>query len=261
MSDLPRVVVVVGAGSGMGAAASRLAGSAGDHVAVVDADLPRAEDVAHGIVAAGGIGRPYRCDVTVESSVHDLVAEVEGTLGPVDALLNFAGVSDFSPAETTDLATWDRQISVNLTGTFLTCREFGRTMIERAGGSIVNVASTAGLFGVPSMAAYTAAKHGVVGLTRALAVEWARYKIRVNCICPGATLTPMLQGTSDEFRAARTRRIPLGRFGDPDEQARVALFLASPAAEYVTGAIVTVDGGIAAMAPGTSDAAIHEEQG
>ena len=244
----------------MGAAASLLAAADGERVAVVDADPSRADDVTARIAAAGGTAQAFRCDVTDEVAVDQLVEAVERGIGPVDALLNFAGVSDFGPAATTEMATWDRQIRVNLTGTFLTCRGFGRPMIARGAGAIVNVASTAGLFGVPSMAAYSAAKHGVVGLTRALAVEWAHHGVRVNCICPGATLTPMLQGTSDEFRAARTRRIPLGRFGDPDEQARVALFLASPAADYVTGAILTVDGGIAAMAPGTSDAAVREEQ-
>lgn len=260
-NDAPRIVVVIGGGSGMGEAACLLAAADGDRVAVVDADATRAEAVARRIVSAGGDGQFFRCDITDERSVQDVVPVIEDTLGPVDALLNFAGVSDFGEAATTELSTWDRQIRVNLTGTFLTCREFGRPMIERHWGSIVNVASSAGLFGVPSMAAYTAAKHGVVGLTRALAVEWARHGVRVNCICPGATLTPMLQGTSEEFRAARTRRIPLGRFGEPDEQARVALFLASPAAGYVTGAVIAVDGGIAAMAPGTSDTAIREVQG
>jgi NAD(P)-dependent dehydrogenase (short-subunit alcohol dehydrogenase family) len=261
MSKVARVIAVVGGGSGMGAAASRLAGARGERVAVVDLDRDRAAEVARGIKDAGGVAQAFACDVTSESSVRDAVGEVDAALGPADALLNFVGVSEFGLAEEMDLATWDRQIRVNLTGTFLSCREFGRTMIERRRGSIVNVASTAGLFGVPSMAAYTAAKHGVVGLTRALAVEWARHDIRVNCICPGATLTPMLEATSDAFREARTRRIPLGRFGEPDEQARVALFLASPDAGYVSGAIVTVDGAIAAMAPGTSDAAIREEQG
>jgi NAD(P)-dependent dehydrogenase (short-subunit alcohol dehydrogenase family) len=244
----------------MGAAASVLAAAAGEHVVVVDADPSRADDTAARIAAAGGSGHAFVCDVTDEAAVDGLVEAVERQVGPVDALLNFAGVSDFAPAAATDLTTWDRQIGVNLTGTFLTCRGFGRPMIHRKSGAIVNVASTAGLFGVPSMAAYSAAKHGVVGLTRALAVEWADHGVRVNCICPGSTLTPMLEGTSEEFRAARTRRIPLGRFGKPDEQARVALFLASPAAGYVTGAIVTVDGGIAAMAPGTSDSALREGQ-
>jgi NAD(P)-dependent dehydrogenase (short-subunit alcohol dehydrogenase family) len=115
------------------------------------------------------------------------------------------------------------------------------------------------MFGVPAMAAYTAAKHGVVGLTRALAVEWARFGVRVNCICPGATLTPMLLATTEEFRASRSRRIPLGRLGEPADQARVALFLASPDAAYVTGAVVPVDGGIAAMAPGTAESALRPD--
>lgn len=158
---------------------------------------------------------------------------------------------------TTTREVWARQIAVNLSGTFNACQAFGSVMVERGSGAIVNVASTAGLFGVPGMAAYSAAKHGVVGLTRALAVEWGRAGVRVNCICPGATLTSMLRATSEDYRAERVRRVPLNRLGEPGEQVAVALFLASDAASYVTGAIVPVDGGVSAMAPGTAEGAIH----
>jgi NAD(P)-dependent dehydrogenase (short-subunit alcohol dehydrogenase family) len=251
-------VVVTGAGSGMGEATVKLAADRFEAVVALDRDARALERLtaAHG---GAGILRTFTCDITSAAEMAEVADTVGRDVGRVEALLNFAGVSDFGPAEDTVAEVWDRQVAVNLTGTFLACQAFGRAMIAQGGGAIVNVASTAGTFGVPAMAAYTAAKHGVVGLTKALAVEWGRHGVRVNCICPGATLTPMLLGTTDEYRAARTRRIPLGRLGEPTDQASVALFLASPGAAYVTGAIIPVDGGIAAMAPGTSESALGHE--
>ena len=248
-------VVVTGAGSGMGEAAVRLAAERFTTVVAIDRDALALERLASGLAGTASL-RTFTCDITSADEVDAVADRVVREVGRVDALLNFAGVSDFGPAEEASAAVWDRQIAVNLTGTFHACQAFGRAMIAQGGGAIVNVASTAGTFGVPAMAAYTASKHGVVGLTRALAVEWGRHGVRVNCICPGATLTPMLLGTTEEYRAARTRRIPLGRLGEPTEQATVALFLASPSAAYITGAILPVDGGIAAMAPGTSESAL-----
>jgi NAD(P)-dependent dehydrogenase (short-subunit alcohol dehydrogenase family) len=252
------VLVVTGAGSGMGAAAVQAGTARYRTVVAIDRDddalrrLVRPDGHAGALVTAP-------CDVTSSAAVKETARSILADHGPVDAVLNFAGVSDFGPAVDASSAVWDREVAVNLTGTFLVCQAFGRAMIERGSGAIVNVASTAGTFGVPGMAAYTAAKHGVVGLTKALAVEWGPYGVRVNCICPGATLTPMLLATTEEFRASRSRRIPLGRFGEPSEQAEVALFLASPAAAYVTGAAIAVDGGVAAMAPGTSESALRPD--
>lgn len=127
--------------------------------------------------------------------------------------------------------------------------------------TIVNFSSSAGVFGVPNMVAYSAAKHGVVGLTKALAVEWARAGVRVNCVCPGATLTPMLMATSQEYRDGRTERVPLGRLGEPVDQALAAVFLLSDDAAYVTGTALPVDGGISALAPGTAAADINQPKG
>jgi NAD(P)-dependent dehydrogenase (short-subunit alcohol dehydrogenase family) len=258
IADTLGVVVVTGAASGMGEAAVRLAAGRFSTIVAIDRDADALERLKAGVSDNDAL-RTFSCDITSAAELAAVADGVSSELGPVDALLNFAGVSDFGPAENVGADVWDREIAVNLTGTFLACQSFGRGMIARGSGAIVNVASTAGTFGVPAMAAYTAAKHGVVGLTRALAVEWARFGVRVNCICPGATLTPMLLGTTEEFRASRSRRIPLGRFGEPEDQARVALFLASADAAYVTGAIVPVDGGIAAMAPGTAESALRPE--
>lgn len=249
-----RVVVITGAGSGMGRVAAERA--TGEYAVVVALDRDASALEALSQAGPGALLR-IRCDITAMDEVRAIADRLERDDSTPDALLNFAGVSDFTPAVSMSGDQWDRAVAVNLTGTFNTCQAFGAAMVRRGSGAIVNVASTAGLFGVPGMAAYTAAKHGVVGLTRALAVELGRAGVRVNCICPGATLTPMLLATSDEYRAERTRRVPLGRLGEPVEQVEVALFLASEAASYVTGAIVPVDGGVSAMAPGTSEAAIH----
>jgi 3-oxoacyl-[acyl-carrier protein] reductase len=249
-----RVLVVTGAGSGMGRAAVERAVGAYRLVVALDRDEAALASLSRDV---GPAVLPVRCDITAPDELAAISQRLEAEDRSPHGLLNFAGLSDFVPATSMTPEAWDRQVAVNLTGTFNACQAFGAAMVRNGSGAIVNVASTAGLSGVPGMAAYTAAKHGVVGLTRALAVEWGRAGVRVNCICPGATLTPMLLATSDDYRAERVRRVPLGRLGEPDEQVAVALFLASDAASYVTGAIVPVDGGVSAMAPGTAEAAIH----
>jgi NAD(P)-dependent dehydrogenase (short-subunit alcohol dehydrogenase family) len=248
-----RIVLIAGGGSGMGAEIARLFGREGAVVYVADLDPAGAATVA---AESGGAGRPIALDVTDADDVDRAVSGIVAAEGRIDVLVNAVGISDFLPFETSTPDRWERVLRVCLTGTALTCRAAGAAMIPRGGGSIVNIASTAGLFGVPQMAAYTAAKHGVVGLTKALAAEWGRHRIRVNCICPGATLTPMLLATTPEYRNERIRRVPLGRLAEPIDQANVVLFLASDESAYVNGAILTVDGGIAALAPGTSDGAI-----
>ncbi len=257
MSDPPSgtVLAITGAGSGMGAAAVALATEEGRRIVALDRDEAALEALWSRLGAPTTLA-VRQCDITSAAGVEAAAAWVEAEVGPVDGLLNFAGVSDFAPMQDTTDDVWQRQVGVNLGGTFHACRSFGTHMVRRGRGAIVNVASTAGQFGVPGMAAYTAAKHGVVGLTRALAVEWGPSGVRVNCICPGATMSPMFLTTTPEYREARVRRIPLGRFGEPTDQASVALFLVSEQAAYVTGAIIPVDGGVAAMAPGTSEAAL-----
>jgi meso-butanediol dehydrogenase/(S,S)-butanediol dehydrogenase/diacetyl reductase len=250
------VLVVTGAASGMGAAAVKLSATRFGVIVALDRDAEQLDRLASEHTGSAGL-ESIACDITSATEVRDAASRIERQYGRIDALLNFAGVSDFARTEDTTEDVWRRQVEVNLTGTFHACQAFGAVMVRQRSGAIVNVASTAGMFGVPGMAAYTAAKHGVVGLTRALAVEWAPFGVRVNCICPGATLTPMLLGATPEFRAARVKRIPIGRFGEPEEQAAVALFLTSSDAAYVTGAIIPVDGGVAAMAPGTSEQALQ----
>jgi NAD(P)-dependent dehydrogenase (short-subunit alcohol dehydrogenase family) len=249
-----RVAIVTGSGSGMGEAVARLFAEEGASVVVADLNASAAQSVATHI---GARARAIEVDITQEPDVVDMVNRAVEAFGRVDILVNCAGMADFRKTEDTSLELWRRVVDVNLTGTFLCCREAGRRMIEGGGGTIVNIASTSGISGTPYMAAYSAAKHGVVGLTRELATEWGKHNIRVNCICPGATETSMLLGTTTEtYRAERRKRVPLGKLGQPSEQAQAAMFLASPESSYVTGAVLCVDGGVFAMSPATSEAAL-----
>jgi NAD(P)-dependent dehydrogenase (short-subunit alcohol dehydrogenase family) len=162
-------------------------------------------------------------------------------------LVNNAGISTIVPAEETTLADWSRTLAVNLTGPFLTCREFGRTMLEAGSGSIVNVSSVAGLLGVGDRAAYNASKHGLVGLTRTLAAEWGGRGVRANAVCPGWVKTEM----DDEDQAGGgytdadiEGRVPMARFAAPEDVARAVAFLADPAwSGFVNGHTLSVDGG------------------
>lgn len=229
--------------------ASTLLGQ-GAEVVLADRDAAKLAAVAE------ELGSDSITVVACELSLEEDVRQLARAAGAVAGLVNAQGISTFARLEDTTIEAWQAVVDANLTSSFLTCREIGGAMAANGGGSIVNFASTAGLFGVPQMAAYTAAKHGVVGLTRALAVELGRRSVRVNCICPGATLTPMLLATAPEYRAARVRRVPLGRLGEPQDQADVVSFLLSDASRYITGASIPVDGGVSAVAPGTAEADI-----
>ena len=252
-----KVAIIVGGASGMGSSVTAMFAREGAKVIIADIDREKMQDTAKTVENAGGSVLSITIDVASEQQVHDMVETVVKKYNTIDILVNTVGVFEFSPAEDLSLQQWRSLFDVNLTGVFVCCREVGRVMINQKSGKIVNFSSTAGLCAVPYSAHYTAAKHGIVGLTKALAVEWAKYNINVNCVCPGATATAMLlESTSEEFRASRSKRIPLQRFGTPQEQTGAALFLASPDSDYVTGSIITVDGGVYAMAPGTSEDAL-----
>ena len=252
-----KVAVIVGGASGMGHATALLFAQEGASVVVADLNEAGARGVAQEVRRAGGQGWSLGVDVVEESSVRAAARWVGQKVAPADILVNSLGLAEFTPMTEIDYAKWRHLVDVNLTGVFLCCREFGQAMIEGGGGKIVNFASTAGLSGVPGMVHYTAAKHGVVGLTRALAVEWGKYNVNVNCISPGTTLTPMVLGTTTEqWRAERLKRIPLQRFATPKDQAQVALFLSTADSDYLTGVIICTDGGICAMAAGTSKEAL-----
>ncbi len=190
---------------------------------------------------------PVPGDISDEASVRGMVETVIGGFGRVDVLVNNAGVSHIVPAEETTLADWRRVLEVNLTGSFLMSREFGKEMLRAGSGSIVNISSVAGLLGIANRAAYNASKHGLIGLTRTLAAEWGGRGVRVNAVCPGWVKTEMDledQAGGDYTDTDIEGRTPMARFARPEDIAQAVAFLAAPELSgYVNGHTLSVDGG------------------
>jgi len=256
-----RIAIVTGAGAGIGKSIAENFGREGAMVVVTDRRVSNGQSVADSIVSDGGQAIFMHCDVSIEENIKKTVEKTIKIYGRIDILVNNAGISQMCPAEELPTRDWDNLISVNLNGVFYMTQAVGRHMIRQRSGCIVNVAAMAGLNGIPEDAAYVASKHGVVGLTKALVVEWSRYGLRINCICPGLTQTAMvddLERQSPLIFAARKRRIPFGRLATPEEQAAVVTFLVSDEASYVNGLIAYVDGGSHVLYsgyafPGTED--------
>jgi NAD(P)-dependent dehydrogenase (short-subunit alcohol dehydrogenase family) len=243
--------LITGAGSGIGLESARLFAAEGARLALADIDRGKAEAAAADIRRRGGAALAIAADVADAGSVEAMVAEADAGLGGLDILFNNAGIllpQDHGPEET-PLEVWHKTLAVNLTGVFLCCKYGIPLLLRGGGGAIVNTASMVALVGsfMPQIA-YTATKGGVVAMTRELAMQYARRNIRVNAICPGPIVTPMMGSFLDtpKKRESRSRHLPLGRFGEPREVAQVALFLASDEASLVTGAAYTVDGGATA---------------
>jgi NAD(P)-dependent dehydrogenase (short-subunit alcohol dehydrogenase family) len=240
-----RVAVVTGAARGIGRVVALTLAERGYRVAANDLSEPEA--TLGELRDAGATGLALPGDVSDEEAVRGMVRTVVDGFGRVDALVNNAGVSAIVPAEETTLADWNRTLAVNLTGPFLTSREFGKEMLRRGSGSIVNVASVAGLLGIADRAAYNASKHGLLGLTRTLAAEWGGHGVRVNAVCPGWVKTEM--DREDQDSAGYTDadiegRTPMARFARPEDVAQAVAFLADPQQSgYVNGHTLSVDGG------------------
>jgi 3-oxoacyl-[acyl-carrier protein] reductase len=246
-----QVAIVTGGGSGQGRATALLFAQEGAKVIVGDINDKGAAETA-GLInrQEGGQATAVKVNVTKADEVQGMIDTALARYGRVDMLINNAGATLFKGIEETTEADWDRILDTNLKGVFLGCKSAIPAMRRSGGGSIVNIASVAGLLGMPQHFAYCAAKAGVIHLTKSLALDHGRENIRINCICPGGVLTPMLGEVIDVNNPAQIERVgnqhALGRIADPEEIARVSLFLCSPDASFMTGAAVTVDGGIAA---------------
>jgi NAD(P)-dependent dehydrogenase (short-subunit alcohol dehydrogenase family) len=247
-----RVAVVTGAASGIGRASALAFAGQGDAVVVSDIDEAGGEETVRRIRDGGGEASFVRADVTDEADVEALVSGTVDRYGRLDVAHNNAGHGG-SPALTADYARedWDRLIALNLTGTWLCLKHEIPQMLAGGGGAIVNTASTFGMVGVQGMCAYVASKHGVVGLTKAAALEYAAQGVRVNAICPGATRTPQLEAfwadidpaDPESVGAQYVAKEPIGRLGRPEEIAAAVVWLCSDAASFVTGHPMVADGG------------------
>jgi NAD(P)-dependent dehydrogenase (short-subunit alcohol dehydrogenase family) len=230
--------LVTGAGSGIGAAVARALHAEGATVTLADVNA-----AVHEVAATLG--------ERASSTVLDVTQEdqVAGAMGGLDVLVNMAGIGSTTSAPDTPLEVWERVFAVNARGTFLCCKHAIPGMIERRGGSIVNVGSIAALVGLRNRAAYCAAKGAVVALTRALAVDHVSDGIRVNAVCPGTVDSPwvrrLVEDVGESYEALRARQ-PMGRLGEPEEIAQAVLYLASDAAAFVTGSSLVIDGGMTA---------------
>lgn len=251
-----QVVVVTGAGSGIGRAAAQLLAAEGGRVFVNDIDPSRVDATVGDIRGQGGQAYPLVADVADEAAVRQAVDQVVADVGRIDVLVNNAGIMMRAPGHELSTAQWRRAMAVNLDSVFFWCHSVAtRSMLPRRQGVIVNVASLAGMVAIPNGAAYVASKHAVVGLTKALALDWGPYNIRINALCPGMTWTDL--STADkqknpEMFIQRERRIPLGRAAEPMEQAQAIAFLASTQSSAVHGLVMNVDGGNLAMHSGTT---------
>jgi len=246
-----KVALVTGGGSGIGRATALIFAREGAKVVVADILVAGGEETVRLIKAAGGDAVFVKTDVSKTAEVEALVNKAVATYGRLDCAHNNAGIEG-ATGRTPDYKEedWDRVIRINLTGVWLCMKYEIPQMLKQGGGAIVNTASDAGLLGVPQMPAYVASKHGVVGLTKTAALEYAKSGIRVNAVCPGVINTPMVEritsqrpGRADRMAAAE----PVGRMGRPEEIGEAVVWLCSDAASFVTGLPMPVDGGIIAQ--------------
>jgi len=245
-----KVALITGGASGIGRVAARAFAREGARVVLSDLAVEGGEETARIIAADGGTALFVKADVTQAADVKATLLEVERTCGRLDFAVNNAGI-DGVRARTADYPeeTWSQVVAVNLTGVFLCMRYEIPLMLRQRGSSIVNLASVAGVTGFPAHSAYTASKHGVIGLTKTAALEYAKSGLRVNAVCPCYTRTPMLERmlrVKPDLDAKLQARVPLGRLGTPEEIAAAILYLCTDSAAFITGHSLVMDGGIVA---------------
>ncbi|NMG75467.1 SDR family NAD(P)-dependent oxidoreductase [Aromatoleum diolicum] len=240
-----RVAIVTGAGQGIGATVAKAYALEGAKVAVIDLDLAAANRVAAEIIESGGQALGVACDVANREQVEAMAAQVNAAWGRIDILVNNAGITRTAMLNKMTPDQWQQVLAVHLTGAFNCLQAVVGGMIERQYGRIIYVTSTAGVLGTIGQINYSAAKAGILGMTKSTAKELARYNITANAIAPGAA-TPMTETirTDERFKDKYLDRIPLGRWAQPEEIAPVFLFFASDASSYVTGQVLAADGGM-----------------
>jgi 3-oxoacyl-[acyl-carrier protein] reductase len=244
-------ILVAGAGRGIGAACVRLFAAAGARVACLDADAARRDAVVEDLRGSGADAVAIACDVRRYADVETAVAHAVECFGGVDVCVDVIGEARWGRVLELSDADWDDSFTLVLRHVFYLARAVGRQMLaQQSGGAIVSIASVSGLSSAPLHGAYGAAKAGLIALTKTLAVELAAAGVRVNSVAPGAVRTPrLLEVTTEERRAETARHVPLGRLAEPDEIAKVVLFLSSDLSSYVTGQTIVADGGATAQFP------------
>jgi NAD(P)-dependent dehydrogenase (short-subunit alcohol dehydrogenase family) len=241
--------VVTGAARGLGREIALAFAENGAALVISDIELP--EKTAAAVKQTGAQCMAVQADITDEGQVAAMAEKAASRFDRVDILINNAGVSQLSYTATQDLpkTEWDKIVTINLSGTFLCCKTFGKAMMATGGGSIVNIATTAAITGVPRAPAYSASKAGVIALTQSLALEWAPHHIRVNAVAPHYLETSLTEGlrASEKVYTGLIKQIPMKRFGRPSEVIGAVLYLASQASTYTTGSVIIVDGGYLAQ--------------
>ena len=239
-----QVALVTGAARGLGRTIAASLAGAGAKVACVDVDAEGLSETVSLIEAAGGTAVPIAGDVTDSTRVAEIVAEVTGKWDALDVMVNNAGITRDGLIVRMKDDQWDSVIAINLRGTFLFTRAAAKVMMKRRRGRIINIASVSGLMGNPGQSNYSASKAGVIGLTRTVARELAPRNVTVNAVAPGFIATEMTAKLGEEILTEVRKQIPLGRLGEPRDVADAVLFLASEAAGFITGHVLTVDGGL-----------------
>jgi NAD(P)-dependent dehydrogenase (short-subunit alcohol dehydrogenase family) len=245
-----KVALVTGAGSGMGLATAKAFAEADASVVLADIQEEAARAAAEQLIADGRKALAIRCDVSDDGQVASMIERTVSSFGRLDVAFNNAGVMQ-RRVETADISgdEWDRVMAINLRGVWSCMKYELRQMLRQGSGAIVNCSSIGGVIGNPGLAAYAAAKHGVIGLTQSAALEYAARGIRINAVCPGTIKTPMVQsmtGGDSKALAEMVKDEPIGRLGEPEEIAAAVLWLCSPGASFVVGHALLVDGGYTA---------------